>query len=104
MRSLKIPEYALADLFGEQRIFERLASGEVTERLESKTSVTSARLCSDTYSESYYLRLVDASGLMIGRVHCIWCPLAGVIARWPSALMVDGVTYYRVSHQQRPPS
>jgi hypothetical protein len=103
VRSLKIPEYALADLFREQRIAERVESGEVTERLES-TSVTAARLCSDTYSESYYLRLFDTAGAMVGRVHCIWCPLAGVVARWPSAILVGGITYFRVGHQPRPPS
>ncbi|MBX7111880.1 MAG: hypothetical protein K1X87_08555 [Dehalococcoidia bacterium] len=54
-----------------------------------------ARLCEG--GQSFFVRLRNAAGLDVARIHYIACP-DGNLLRWPSALLLGEVTLYRVAH------
>ena len=97
MPSIRLPEYELSDLFAALGVWRALDEGIVPTRVEASHP---ARLCALPGAASYYVRLLDGDGEW-ARVHCVECPVAGIIGRWPSAIRIGDVTFYRIGHQAR---
>ena len=98
--SVLIPEYELQDLFQEHQVFERLASGELSDTIERGTGRPGRRCCVGGFS--YFTRIRERDGQEVGRVHYLECVFGIVLARYPSHIIIDGVLYHRQRHQRRP--
>lgn len=99
-RSVRVQEYELHDLFEALELFERVADGRLTEKLEEK-SRRSARRCS-LGGESYFIRFCDDDGHTVARVHYLRCVFGHLIGVYPSMARIGDIILYRQDHQRRP--
>ncbi|MDE2966915.1 MAG: hypothetical protein OXS30_05445 [Chloroflexota bacterium] len=100
--SVQIQEYELEDLFGEERIFERIREGSLIE-VRREPIAQAKRWCSWN-GESIHVRAVraDDPSIEVARIHYMVCGFGHVVAGWPSHIIIGGVLLYRRGHQRRP--
>lgn len=101
MRSYRVPEYTLIDIYSALRLDDCVRRGTLYEDAIQQ-QVSGAHLCSDPAATSYYRRIRTHSGSDIARIHYVMCPIAGIIGRWISTVKVGDITFHRVGHQMRP--
>ena len=94
--SVQIPEDELQDRFAKQRVFERVATGELREMLEPGTGALGRRCCFGGFS--WFTRIREPDGQEVGRVHYLECVFGHIIARYVSHIIIDGTLLYRVGH------
>jgi hypothetical protein len=92
--SIRVAEAELEQLFESLAIWQKADTGRL-ESIEEPSTRSPARFCED--GQSYFIRLHNAAGLNVARVHYISCA-DGRVLRWPSALLIGGLTRYRIGH------
>lgn len=100
--SVQIPEYELQVKFAEHRVFERVASGELDETIEPRTSAPGRRCCFSGFS--WFTRIREHDGQEVGRVHYLECVFGHIIGKYVSHIIIDGTLFHRQGHQQLPTS